>query len=116
MKRMLCVAIAGALSAVALSATPAAAQDYRGQYWYHKYFGPTDPHPYRAREGRDALPRSEVQIRAYDQGFYNAHHLHHAADRPEIYALAREGEFDNEVAIVIDDSSGQVISAVVLPH
>ena len=115
MNRIFCVAIAGALGMVA-AALPAAAQDHRGSYWYHKYFGPSDPRPYRPREGRDALPRWEIQTSAYDQGFYNAHHLHHAADRPEIYALAREGEFDNEVAIAIDDKSGEVIAAVVLPH
>ena len=64
----------------------------------------------------DRVAREELIVRTYDQGFYNAHHFHHASDRPEIYALAREAEFDNEVAIVIDARSGDVIDVVVLPH
>ena len=115
MTRILCVAVGAALAVAALGAAPAQARDYRGQYWYQKYFGPSEPRAYRG-EGRETLPRGELQARAFDQGFYNAHHLHHAADKAEIYALAREAEFDNEVAIAIDARSGEVISAVVLPH
>ncbi len=116
MKRIICVALAGAISAVAFSDAPALARDdYRGQYWYQKYFGPTETVGYRS-DGNEALPRGEVQVRVFDQGFYNPHHLRRAAKRPEIYALARESQFDNEVALMIDARSGDVISAVVLPH
>ena len=110
------IAIAGVFGMLTAAVMPAAAADYRGLYWYDKYFGAADPHAYRGIEARNAIPREELVARAFDQGFYNAHHLHHAVDKPEIYALAREGEFDNEVVIAIDARTGEVIDAVLLPH
>jgi hypothetical protein len=113
MKTLSCVAIVGGF--LAANAVPTAAQEHRGLYWYSKYFGPTEIASYRGREG-EGLPRWELIERAFDQGFYNAHHFHHAASKPEIYALAREAGFDNEVAITIDPQNGEVIESVVLPH
>jgi hypothetical protein len=110
------LAMAGAFGLLTATAPSAGAADYRGSYWYDKYFDADDARPYRPREERDDLDRDEVQELAAEQGFFNAHHLHRAADRSEIYAMAREGEFNNEVAIVIDARSGDVTEVVVLPH
>lgn len=108
------VYVVGAIAVSTLSG--AAEEEYRGQYWYSKYFGASDRHIDPALVGREVLSRAELQVRAFRQGFYNAHHLHHAANRPVFYALAREDDCDNEVAIVMDDQTGRVIAAVTLPH
>ena len=115
MRRTISMAVYG-LGFIAVCTLPTAAEEYRGQYWYAKYFDASERHVDRAAENREALPHGEMQIRAFDQGFYNAHHLHRAANRPVVFALAREDQYDNEVAIVIYEKSGDVIQAVVLPH
>ena len=108
----------GLVLAVAFGAVaaPANADDYRGVYWYSKYFG-HDSQPYAPQpDEREGLTRGTIEISAFDQGYYNAHHLRVVRDRAQVYALARESQFDNEVAIVVDAKTGDVINAVVLPH